>query len=349
MKQKVTASFAIVLALAMILSTNPAMIMPSSIFASSDGDESGSQDESDSSESEQPEEESEPEQEEESNDDAPEETEPETTAEDETLRNMMGPTMSGNPPTAVPPTNPIDEAMKAAANACEPPEILYNGVCTHPDNIPAQLPEPGYLTEGQRPPECQPQNTITQLDNENDVNVEPNINCANTGFAGDTDDPLVKDDPNQDVCTALGCPGNPPDPTNGCNDGRDPVNGVCPPPDPNPTSTPSNGGSGSTLSTTIINPAAPTTTNVDPEVSNCRLDGNANGIQQQFDTARYSACGLHPTGQTAYTEGFTAGCTQAGNTPQMCTAFIQLNTGAPSTQTQPPTTTQPTQAIPPTD
>jgi hypothetical protein len=76
---------------------------------------------------------------------------------------------------------------------------------------------------------------------------------------------------------------------------------------------------------------------------------DANGIQQQFDTAKFSACGLHPTGQTAYSEGFIAGCTQAGNTQQMCMAFIQLNTGAQSTtQTQPPTTTQPTQAIPPT-
>jgi hypothetical protein len=95
--------------------------------------------------------------------------------------------------------------------------------------------------------------------------------------------------------------------------------------------------------------APPTTTTVSPEVSNCKLDGNANGFQQQFDTAKYSACGLYPTGQTAYTEGFTAGCTEAGNTQQMCTAFIQLNTGAQSTtQTQPPTTTQPTQAIQPT-
>ena len=37
MKQKVAASFAIVLALALISSTNPAMIMPSSIFGSSGG------------------------------------------------------------------------------------------------------------------------------------------------------------------------------------------------------------------------------------------------------------------------------------------------------------------------
>jgi hypothetical protein len=109
-------------------------------------------------------------------------------------------------------------------------------------------------------------------------------------------------------------------------------------------------GSSSTFSTTIVNPAAPpTTTTVTPEVSNCRVDGNANGFQQQFDTAKFSACGLYPTGQTAYSEGFIEGCTQAGNTQQMCTAFMQLNTGAQSTtQTQPQTTTQPTQAIQPT-
>jgi hypothetical protein len=111
------------------------------------------------------------------------------------------------------------------------------------------------------------------------------------------------------------------------------------------------GGSSSTFSTTIVNPATPpTTAAVSPEVSSCRVDGNANGFQQQFDTAKYSACGLYPTGQTAYTEGFTEGCMEAGNTNQMCSAFIQLNTGAQSTptQTQAPTTTQPTQAIQPT-
>ena len=71
MKQKVAASFTMVLALAMMLSSNPAMIMPSSIFGSSDGDDGS--DGSDSSESEQPEE-SEPE--------APEEeTAPETAPE----------------------------------------------------------------------------------------------------------------------------------------------------------------------------------------------------------------------------------------------------------------------------
>ncbi len=35
-------------------------------------------------------------------------------------------------------------------------------------------------------------------------------------------------------CQALGCPGSPPDPETGCFDGRDPVNGMCPIPDPKP-------------------------------------------------------------------------------------------------------------------
>jgi hypothetical protein len=122
--------------------------------------------------------------------------------------------------------------------------------------------------------------------------------------------------------------------------------GITTPTTPTGPTTPNRGGSGSssTFSTTIINPAASTTTTMNPEVSNCRLDGNANGIQQQFDTAKYSAYGLYPTGQTAYTKGFITCCTKAGNTQQMCMASIQLNTGAQSaTQTQPPT-----QTIPPT-
>jgi hypothetical protein len=57
MRQIVATNFAIVLALAM-LSTNPTTIMPTSIFASSEGDDSGSGDESgdESGSSEQPEE-----------------------------------------------------------------------------------------------------------------------------------------------------------------------------------------------------------------------------------------------------------------------------------------------------
>jgi hypothetical protein len=40
--------------------------------------------------------------------------------------------------------------------------------------------------------------------------------------------------PKPPVCQALGCPGSPPDPEKGCNDGRDPVNGFCPYPKPKP-------------------------------------------------------------------------------------------------------------------
>lgn len=36
------------------------------------------------------------------------------------------------------------------------------------------------------------------------------------------------DHPSHDYCQALGCPGSPPDPEKGCNDGRDPVEGKCP-------------------------------------------------------------------------------------------------------------------------
>src|SRR5262245_20715331 len=50
MTRIVATNFAIVLALAMMLSTNPATIMPTSIFASSEGDDSDSGDESGSSE-----------------------------------------------------------------------------------------------------------------------------------------------------------------------------------------------------------------------------------------------------------------------------------------------------------
>ncbi len=70
-----------------------------------------------------------------------------------------------------------------------------------------------------------------------------------------------------------------------------------------------NGGSGSSSSssssssskTTIINSnAVPNAA----EVSNCRLDGNAHGVQQKFDSIKYQACGLYPNGQIAYTDGF---------------------------------------------
>ena len=106
------------------------------------------------------------------------------------------------------------------------------------------------------------------------------------------------------------------------------------------------------------------------EVSSCRLDGNAHGIQQKFDIAKYRACGLYPNGQIAYTDGYVLGCTQVGNTQQLCQAFVLMNTQPTQTATQPQTqsntqsttqptqtpqttqtqsTTQPTQAIQPSD
>ena len=87
------------------------------------------------------------------------------------------------------------------------------------------------------------------------------------------------------------------------------------------------------------------------EVSSCRLDGNAHGIQQKFDIAKYRACGLYPNGQIAYTDGFVMGCTQLGNTQQLCQAFVVMNTQQTQTVTQPNTqsTIQPTQAIQPSD
>ena len=89
------------------------------------------------------------------------------------------------------------------------------------------------------------------------------------------------------------------------------------------------------------------------EVSSCRLDGSTNGIQQMFDTAKYQACGLYPNGQKAYSDGFVMGCTQVGNTQQLCQAFVVMNTQQIQTALQPQTqpnmlsTTQPTQPTQP--
>ena len=93
------------------------------------------------------------------------------------------------------------------------------------------------------------------------------------------------------------------------------------------------------------------------DVSNCRLDGSANGIQQKFDTPKYLACGLYADGQKAYSDGFVVGCTQICNTQLVCQALVDssiLNTktqptqtATQPTQTQTQTATQPTQAIQP--
>jgi hypothetical protein len=430
MRQKIAASFAIVLALAMILSTNPVMTMPSKIFASSDGDggsgdKGGSGDEGSSSE--QPEEESEPEVTE-------EETEPETVEEEPitepepTLVNCPGGSQaatSAECPIATATTEVVDcpDGTKAAtAEECgtgtgmTPENILwgdyfYLDSCkTNPNDPICKTPTttPGATTEEVPPaslllpyfeydvevpankdgtcpagshivgsggktgapsgskcvsdnPATTPMDqtffckfnptdtlcTKTPTTEPTEVEVlknpdgtcPPGSNAVGTGSTTGTgsskcvidDDPTTPVPTGQTAPTTLGTPTAPITQT-----------GQTGPATPNRNTD----GSSSTFSTTIVNPAAPTTTTtVSPEVSNCRLDGNANGIQQQFDTAKFSACGLYPTGQTAYSEGFTAGCIEAGNTQQMCTAFIQLNTGAQSTtttQTQPPT-----QAIPP--
>ncbi|MGH9954000.1 MAG: hypothetical protein ACRD5J_20485 [Nitrososphaeraceae archaeon] len=58
------------------------------------------------------------------------------------------------------------------------------------------------------------------------------------------------------------------------------------------------------------------------EAYNCKLDGSADGIQQKFNSIKYQACGLYPNGQLAYTDGFATGCTQVGNSEQLCQAFV---------------------------
>jgi hypothetical protein len=113
--------------------------------------------------------------------------------------------------------------------------------------------------------------------------------------------------------------------------------------------------------TTVINRATATAsaaaTTTSAEVFSCRLDGNAHGIQQKFDIAKYRTCELYPKGPIAYTDGFILGCMQVGNTQQLCQAFVVMNTQQTQTattqpQTQPNTQsttqpTQPTQAIQP--
>ncbi len=108
----------------------------------------------------------------------------------------------------------------------------------------------------------------------------------------------------------------------------------------------SNSNSGSSSSTTKTIVIDPSSTANAADVSNCKLDGSANGIQQKFDIAKYQACGLYPNSQKAYTDGFVMGCTQIGNTQLICQALVDssiLNTKTQPTQTQ----EQPTQAIQP--
>jgi hypothetical protein len=116
-----------------------------------------------------------------------------------------------------------------------------------------------------------------------------------------------------------------------------------------------NGGSGSKSSSSSSSSSRTTiiTSNADPntaEVSNCRLDRNTHGIQQKFDSIKYQAYGLYPNGQIAYSDGFVMGCTQVGNTQQLCQAFVVMNTQqtqTAATQSNTQSITQPTQAIQP--
>lgn len=119
---------------------------------------------------------------------------------------------------------------------------------------------------------------------------------------------------------------------------------------PNPNNRERNNGEKTKVvhETTVIQSAtAAATANTNAvDVSNCKLDGSANGIQQKFDTPKYLACGLYADGQKAYSDGFVVGCTQIGNTQLVCQALVDssiLNTKTQPTQTA----TQPTQAIQP--
>jgi hypothetical protein len=88
-----------------------------------------------------------------------------------------------------------------------------------------------------------------------------------------------------------------------------------------------NGDSSSSSTTITINAA---------EVYSCRIDGSSDGIQQEFNSIKYQACGLYPNGHLAYSDGFITGCTQAGNTQVICQALVDssiLNTKIQPTQT----------------
>jgi hypothetical protein len=183
-------------------------------------------------------------------------------------------------------------------------------------------------------------------------------------------------DPSDPTCVP--CPPNDPKCGVPCQDGRMPVNGECPPPPikcgkgthlENGICVRDKDNGGSSRSSSSSSSSATVNANA-AEVSSCKLDGSADGIQQKFDIAKYRACGLYLNGQIAYSNGFLGGCTQVGNTQQICQALVDssiINTRTqatqlptqtttqplqtPQTQTQsatPPTQTQPTQAIQPT-
>ena len=74
------------------------------------------------------------------------------------------------------------------------------------------------------------------------------------------------------------------------------------------------------------------------DVSNCKLDGSADGILQKFDSVKYQVCGLFTNAQKAYSDGFVMGCTQIGNTQLICQALAdtsELNMKTQLTQMKP--------------
>jgi hypothetical protein len=70
------------------------------------------------------------------------------------------------------------------------------------------------------------------------------------------------------------------------------------------------------------------------EVSNCKLEGSTDGIQQKFNPVRYHACGLYTSADKAYYDGFVTGCMQVGNTKLICEIVANSNIVAPPAQTQ---------------
>ena len=83
------------------------------------------------------------------------------------------------------------------------------------------------------------------------------------------------------------------------------------------------------------------------DVSNCKLDVSADGIQQKFNPVRYQACGIYPSADKAYYDGFVADCMQIGNTKLICETVANSNTATPPLPAQTQTILPPTQAIQP--
>ena len=102
--------------------------------------------------------------------------------------------------------------------------------------------------------------------------------------------------------------------------------------------------------TTVVQSASSTAAANPTDVSNCKLDGSADGIQQIFDTTKYQACKLHTYNDKIYYDGFVTGCMQVGNTKLICEAvansnILNINTQIP--QTLAATISQTSQAIQP--